>query len=71
MNTHPPKYDALNDVQNTPPVSGVAPDLNTAVCKTSLMLQRPKKNLSTGAYPICKKVWGDGRGHRGEAIWFV
>lgn len=38
-----------------PPVSGLAPDLNTAVCKTSLMLQRP--NLSTGAYPICRKVW--------------
>lgn len=40
-------------------VSRVAPVLNTAVCKTSLMLQRP--NLFTGAYPICKKKkkwWG-------------
>lgn len=41
-------------------LSQSAPDLNTAVCKTSLNLQRP--NLSTEAYPICKikKGWGMG-----------
>lgn len=51
-------------------VSRVAPVLNTAVCKTSLMLQRP--NLFTGAYPICKKkkkmVGAEGRGQEGYAI---
>lgn len=45
-------------------VSRVAPVLNTAVCKTSLMLQRP--NLFTGAYPICKKKKKKWWGPRGE-----
>lgn len=39
------------------PVSGVAPDLNTAVCKTSLMLQRPKP-LDWGLPNLQKKKCG-------------
>lgn len=52
-------------------VSRVAPVLNTAVCKTSLMLQRP--NLFTGAYPICKKKKknGGGRGERSGGLCYI